>query len=736
MRSHFSNIAQWITLAVLLTSATTFAQDETTEVDPPKYPGDAEYEPTLPSPAALANPAVRAAFERPRQTPSDYVRATLNLLNLGEPALAGNVFHELLALELDDAAKAKLAREFGPAAMLRLTRAPELGPRVTEFVNSAMGAANAEATSAERIAKLVEQLGSDSDATQRSTIAALAGVGQPAVVPLIAVLGDQASSDRQKLGARAALVRLGPLAERPLLAMLDSGDAQLVSEAASLLAALGTSQAAPLMALRAVGSSGGSATEQAYTSLTGQQPTLESATGLIERTLNNLETGIPVFEPDAEGNIVYWVWQAKPVNEQQPTPITLSVADANLLYRNQLAAQLKELKPGIPSIESQALRLAIEAVAILDGDRAWPDLSNLPADQLNRVLFDALKENQVASAILALQALAERRDPGVLITGTGQPSATARALEHPHPSVRSAAINTIAAIDSPTPFPGASKLCPAIVRLASAGGQRVVIAGAPRIDTATTWVGALSTMGFNGQVAATGRDVIELGRQRGDVELILIDMLISRPVVRDVVFQLRSQPATALVPIGLLAREPQLATARRIAFEHEGVMAFPRPHTDQAVRDIAAQLLQHLPRDWPTAEERLAQANDAIAVMNQLLAAERDFYRLRAASSRIAQSVRPAAPNPAAWELLAQLGTRDSQVSLLAYASAPALNIEARRAAAKAFDQSVKRFGVRLTSNEITRQYDLYNASETDTSDVQQVLGSLLDAIEAGRDKQ
>ncbi|MEN6493458.1 MAG: hypothetical protein ABFD16_04125, partial [Thermoguttaceae bacterium] len=54
----------------------------------------------------------------------------------------------------------------------------------------------------------------------------------------------------------------------------------------------------------------------------------------------------------------------------------------------------------------------------------------------------------------------------------------------------------------------------------------------------------------------------------------------------------------------------------------------------------------------------------------------------------------------------------------------------ARKAALAAFQQSVTKHGVLLTSQEILMQYDRYNQSEKLDRDTQQVLGSILDSIE------
>ncbi|WP_442483494.1 HEAT repeat domain-containing protein [Aeoliella sp. SH292] len=707
-------------VALLLCASSAFAQEPLVAEPIPR---------AVASPTALQNPAIRASLAMPRTTPGDYVRGAMNLLNLGEPALAANDVRDLVALGLDDAAKAKLVSDFGAAALIQLSRIPDAGPEAAEFVQSALAAASAASTSDDAIAELLTQLGSNVELDRQKAVARLAGAGEPAVVPLIQLLAKPDTSDAAKQGARAALVRLGPLAERPLLATLGASDPKLVAEAAELLRALGTGEAAPLLAVPALR---GGSVGRAYESFTGQVPSVESATGLLERTLKTLEGGAPVFEPNVDGTVTYWVWSEK---GYKPVPHVLRVGDANTLYAAELAKQLASLKPGIPSIESKALRLSIEATELILAATQWPDLSHLSADQLDRLLTDALRENQVASATLALKVIAERRDPAVLFTSDGLPSPTAKALEHPHPSVRIAALEAIAAINPAKPFPGASKVRDAIVGLATASGKRQVVVAAPRIDAATTWGGNLSSAGFDALVASTGGDAVKQAGEHADVELVLIDMAIGKPAVRDTVFQLRRQAGSGLVPIALFAREEQWHTAETIAREHQGVMSFPRPHSAADTVQLAEDALAQLPVSWPTVEERLAQAESAMTIMNTLLAGDRDFYRLRAVSDLVTQNVRPAAVGEANWEVLAKLGTHDSQVTLLSYASAPALDLAARQAAAKAFAESVKQFGLTLSSDEIVRQYHLYNASETDTPESQQVFGSLLDTIEAGKGK-
>ena len=88
-----------------------------------------------------------------------------------------------------------------------------------------------------------------------------------------------------------------------------------------------------------------------------------------------------------------------------------------------------------------------------------------------------------------------------------------------------------------------------------------------------------------------------------------------------------------------------------------------------------------------------------------------------------------------ASQIIARLGTPESQRILVDFASELTTPVDKRMMAANAFSKSVGKNGLLLTRTEIMRQYDRYNASEKDSIKSQQVLGSLLDAIESNRGK-
>jgi hypothetical protein len=79
---------------------------------------------------------------------------------------------------------------------------------------------------------------------------------------------------------------------------------------------------------------------------------------------------------------------------------------------------------------------------------------------------------------------------------------------------------------------------------------------------------------------------------------------------------------------------------------------------------------------------------------------------------------------------MGRLGSAQAQVALVSAASETERPLNERQAAARAFAESVDRYGILLTAPEILRQYDRYNESAGADRETQVVLGSLLDSME------
>jgi CheY-like chemotaxis protein len=248
---------------------------------------------------------------------------------------------------------------------------------------------------------------------------------------------------------------------------------------------------------------------------------------------------------------------------------------------------------------------------------------------------------------------------------------------------------------------------------------------------ATDLANMLAAAGIQADATDSGREAIDRAWETPDLEMIFVDVNINGPGIREVIYELRIKPTTAEIPIAILAPTSRLAAAEQIAAEHERVIAAPRVHSPEVLGRLIERLTNLSGRFAAPSDERAAQAVGALTWLSQLAAGERPFYRIRRTEPVIEAALYGSAAEPAI-AALAELGTAESQLALVNFASQPTLPIETRSQAAAAFRKSAAARGLLLTSDEILTQYDRYNASERADADTQRILGALLDAIESG----
>jgi hypothetical protein len=162
-------------------------------------------------------------------------------------------------------------------------------------------------------------------------------------------------------------------------------------------------------------------------------------------------------------------------------------------------------------------------------------------------------------------------------------------------------------------------------------------------------------------------------------------------------------------------------------------VAFPRPHHADGLARAVRRVLQLADTSIATPEERMRHA---VAALDHLarLAENRDdypFYDLLRQEPRIEPALNTPQLSAKTAQTLGLFASPSSQRTLVGLASQNGRRLEQRQAAAAAFEIAVKRRGLLLTRDEILRQYDRYNMSRVLDRETQEVLGALLDAIEA-----
>jgi hypothetical protein len=657
-------------------------------------------------PALETNPAVRAALELPREEPADYLQAIGWLVELGRPELARPILEELTRLPLTDAQRAALVEEFGSSRMLQLARAKELAPAGAQFADSCMAAAAAAANDPRRLSQLVSRLTDASAEVRQLARNDLAAAGQSGVIATLEALARETDPARRS-ALSAAAADMSPRVVGPLLAMLSTNDPELRAEVGSLLQRLGIVQAVPLL------------------------PTsVDRAERHLSTAISRYLAGTPPFAADEDNRVELWHWND---STRKLSAALYPADDARVIWLARLARALAQLRPGRRDYRQQAWLFGLEAAGLV-GSPASP-LSGIETGVVNDVLSDALEANYVHAAVGALNELGRRRDSGVLYTHDGQPSPLARALAHPDRRVRFAALRAIMAIEPTSPYPGSSRLPEVLAWFARGTAERRALVAMPTNLAATDLAGMLAAHQLDAEATNRGRDAVEMAGEVADLDMIFVDMDILAPGIRQVLFELRTtNPATGRTPIAILAADGRLEAAEGLAGEHDRMIAVPRPHSPETVARIVDELNSFTARDSAPSDVRVAEQVQAMTWLAQLLERERKFYDLHRAAPEIEAALNQPAAAITAVSSLARLGTPESQIRLLNFASQTGLPGSTRAKAAEAFRASVDENGLLLTTEQILAQYERYNASANADAETQQILGALLDAIESRRD--
>src|SRR5262249_10884339 len=109
----------------------------------------------------------------------------------------------------------------------------------------------------------------------------------------------------------------------------------------------------------------------------------------------------------------------------------------------------------------------------------------------------------------------------------------------------------------------------------------------------------------------------------------LVDMDIILPNIREVLYQLRTNPTTGETPIAILAAEGRLEAAKKLAEEHQHVIAVSRPHSDEVLTNTLQQVAKLADRDAVQANDKTAQPKQAKAWPANPEPAARPFYVTR-----------------------------------------------------------------------------------------------------------
>lgn len=691
--------------------------------------------------AAETDPVVRMILDAKPTTPDQWIHDVRTLLNLKRPVFAKEYLKQFLNVLPSEEELVQIQSRYGSAFFLRLTNRAELQPEGAAVADAVMKAASARMADTARINALVDRLSDPDAAARRAALVELVKAGPAAVTPLISVLADD-SRQAEHAAVRAAIVALGDVAVEPLIATLHSPHQPLRLQAIELLGKLKAMQAVPAVLSHALAPENDGereASNKMLRQVLGDVPSKAEATGFLSRRMENYLAGSVPGAVDEADQVRVWIWDA---TQQIPRQESYSADDASFLAATLAAEQLHRIAPNNADFERMYLATGLEVAKRTNGyDRplteetgtVYQDASSAGNDVLQEVLRLALNKQMEGAAVAVIDLLGQSKSAELLQSDDGQPTLLATALVSPLPRVKFAAAQAVMNIDPAQSYPGSSYLVDVLGFLSAGVGERRVLIGHPRVAQAQVIAGHLNVLGFTVDTTQTGRETALRAFSSPDYTFVLVHDAIDHPAYRELIQTLRHDQRTAKLPVGLITRDINKQQGEWFAKTDPLTLDLAPAPTLEDVASDTRRLLTLAGRSQILPDERIRQAQFALDALAQLASdpEKYDFYDLLPLDERIEGILSTPILAARAAKVLGQLATPRAQLALVRFASTQTHPLADRQAAATAFRAAVTLRGLLLTRPQLLRQYDIYNASEILDPETQQVLASILDAIEA-----
>lgn len=725
----------WILLlvgTVFCSAGTLRAQDQ---------PADAGAVAQAPDAAEEASPLL----EEPG-SPEAVFDAVVLMHDLERPNLARRYLQKLMDADPDDATVLKLRDKHGPAVFLELANEKRLQPLSTRLLDRMNAAFRRYAIDPSRVDALITDLTGSAAKREIATIS-LRATG-PVAIPRMLTAIAQSSTAKKRDTILYAITRMGKQVVPPLLGALNAPDDGVRSVAIDALGWLGdhtvvTSLWYPAFSPDQPIGVQESARRALARIMRGDSRRISevSAYGAVSQLRKAAQTHFRFEHPwalDDDGLTEFWSWDqtAGVLSSWLVQPDT-----ASLIAGSRLARQALELGPD--NRDSQALYLAMQLsfeAHVAGWDRSIPtgpgtahDLALLAgADIAADVLDQSMKNMNPAGTLAALQVLSQVGNRSQLVSRAGRTSPILRALNYPNFRVQFAAASTVLQLDPERSFRGATRVVSILTRALADSGSRVALAIDPNEDRAATMAALFGEMGYDPQVANTGREGFTIAAERGDIDVIGIHAACIQWGLTQTIANLRADARTAGIPIVIYGPESVEADAQRLIDEYP-LVGFSL-NGEKSFKMGIRSFLSRLETPPVTDTQRAARIEAAGFWFAHIAGGRRtQVYNITPGEAALFQAVSYEEVGQNAVIALAAIPTISAQERLQEIAISEAHDPQIRESSALQLAFHIQKYGVLIKKDrvlEVTNQ----QATESDPN-VKTALGSVVGSFRPERSR-
>jgi CheY-like chemotaxis protein len=538
----------------------------------------------------------RQFFKKP-ETVEEYWKAMQFEIDVGQYGIAAQMLRGLIAKQPTDDELVQLETKYGMAAFLKLRTLPpfldrdQKRPRwsenpkvqqqalddIEQLINLVTAAVKKKLADRERIVKYVQALTADPEEAAFA-LKQLYPYRALAVPPLIDEL-RAARTDEDRLALRNALRKLPPDVIPPLVAALDSDDANLILDVLTVFVQRGAKETVPYLWYLSVSPAHpetvrAKATAALVFFLDVPASKLPPAKLALTREAERYYQHQVAF-PDPKA-VVIWRWEKKGIVQGWPGAETVPATKAEEYYGLHFARQALALDPAYQPAQETLLSIALEKT-LETADLSLPLAKISPSvhelltasgvDVLLAVLERALTEQRSTVVLACVRALGERVEARASKpTGRGEP-ALVRALDYGSERVQMAAAESLLRMPT-SPSSIAKQRIVEILNRNLAVVNRVsleskVIVASSETEARQRMAQAVTVSGFEPIALSSGREVLRRLNAASDISAIIVESTLPDPGLASFIAQLRADVNASRLPLLVLA-VPDNAESREL----------------------------------------------------------------------------------------------------------------------------------------------------------------------------
>ncbi len=508
-------------------------------------------------------------------TVGEHFDALQLMMKIGRFDWAKRYLVGLLELNPSDEDLLALRDTHGPAVFLRISGKPELQPAGGQLAQKVEQLFKARGEDPTRINQLINTIVNGSMGQAQVAQLSINGLGAR-VVPHY--LKQMASADSSEVETTliVSLAKVGNTAIDPLIAALETEDADLRSMALQTLGLIGSRDAVSSLWFHAyapdqppgVQSAARGALSQILKTDVGSRIPQGVADELQDQSTRYLRNDMAWNKADEDGNVELWTWKPELKTVQ---PVRVAPKEAALYHSSRFAKQAFEFAPENPKYQAHYLATALAYESRHqtweDGFATGPGTSfNLALTSGTNVVRDALavslSHSQSLSAMGCLKALGQIGTKHDLNGTKSNPSPIIAALNYPDHRVQFVAALTVLELNPSHSFPECGRVVSILTRAMIDDMKKRVLVVDPNTTRGRDVAALFGELGYSPIYAATGRSGFKKVVERSDISLIALNVNTVRWDLSETIENLRADARTAQVPItiyGSEQMEPQVA---------------------------------------------------------------------------------------------------------------------------------------------------------------------------------